>query len=118
MGRGKGRPTRARRNEPDEQQRKTKNKGKGRRPSTIMKRRQCTLTCANCGGEGHNKKSCGREESGRKRKHQEIEPAGGSGVKDGSSSFKAPRLTMLPPIPVSQEPLSEVLDDQIATQVS
>ncbi|KAL8515023.1 hypothetical protein ACS0TY_013927 [Phlomoides rotata] len=95
MGRGKGRPSRARRNEPDEQQRKTKNKGKGRRPSTTMKRRQCTLTCANYGGEGHNKKSCGRE---RKRKHQETEPAGGS------------RRTMLPPVPVSQEPLSEMLE--------
>ncbi|KAL8523599.1 hypothetical protein ACS0TY_013543 [Phlomoides rotata] len=42
----------------------------------------------------------------RKRKHQETEPAGGS------------RRTMLPPVPVSQEPLSEVLDDQIATQVT
>ncbi|KAL8481845.1 hypothetical protein ACS0TY_028114 [Phlomoides rotata] len=135
MGREKGRPVRARRNEPDEQQRKIKKKGEGRRPTTTMKRRQCTLTCANCGGEGHNRKSCGREEQ-RKRRHQETEQLVemrlqlvmklrlgrtkivGSGVNIGSSSFKAPRLTMLPPVPVSQEPFNEVLDDEIPTQQS
>ncbi|KAL8506735.1 hypothetical protein ACS0TY_017582 [Phlomoides rotata] len=71
-----------------------------------------------------------------KRSHQETEPTGadetptgdeievgrtkivGSSVNFGSSSFKAPRLTMLPPVPVSQEPLSGVLDDEIPTQHS
>ncbi|KAL8510771.1 hypothetical protein ACS0TY_017547 [Phlomoides rotata] len=120
MGRGKGRLARSRRNEPNEQQRQRKKKGKGRKPTT-MKRRQSTLTCSNCGGEGHNRKSCGREEQ-RKRSHQETEvwetKIGGSSVNFGSNSFKAPRLTMLAYVPVSQEPLSEVLDDEIPTQQS
>lgn len=61
MGRGVGRPTKARRRESDEPAQKSRKKVKGRKP-TKLKRRQTTLKCSECGEEGHNSLTCGREQ--------------------------------------------------------
>lgn len=67
MGRGVGRPTKARRRESDEPAQKLKNKTKGRKPMKLM-RRQTTLNCTKCGEEGHNSFTCGRPSTYRKKK--------------------------------------------------
>ncbi|KAL0288743.1 UNVERIFIED_CONTAM: hypothetical protein Sangu_2643300 [Sesamum angustifolium] len=66
LGRGVGRPPRARRMEHDEARNKQKkNTFYGKSKQLKMRRQQVTLHCKHCGEEGHNKKGC------KKRKETE-----------------------------------------------
>ncbi|KAG8387276.1 hypothetical protein BUALT_Bualt02G0004600 [Buddleja alternifolia] len=58
LGRGVGRPLRARRLEVDELANKQKKVPRGNKHGGRMKRQQTTIKCSYCGEYGHNKKGC------------------------------------------------------------
>ncbi|KAL8477093.1 hypothetical protein ACS0TY_029415 [Phlomoides rotata] len=116
MGRGKGRPARARRNEPDEPKVKTKKSGRGKKP-TKLKRRQVTVTCTTCGYEGHNSISCGRDDPMRKKRSTSNKNEGIAEANEEHISVVNPLsrmdnqgLTLLPPMPLTQETTSEICE--------
>lgn len=58
FGRSVGKPSRARRLEPDEPARKTKKKVRGQNKQIKLGRQPYSVTCRFCGRTGHNRKGC------------------------------------------------------------
>ncbi|KAK4404424.1 hypothetical protein Sango_0811000 [Sesamum angolense] len=91
FGRSVGKPSRARRLEPDEPTRKTKKKARGRKQPAKLSRQPYRVTCTFCGRIGHNKKGCELRKS-QEEGVQTPSPAEESAI-GGSNQSKRGKLT-------------------------